>query len=480
MIRFFNTLTKKKEIFKPLGRKVTMYNCGLTVYDYAHIGNLRAYAFVDLLRRWLEWKGYKVKQVMNFTDVGHMTQDEVLASDVGEDKMETAARREHKIVWDIADFYIKAFLEDSKKMNFLEPYVRPQATKHIKEMLEIIKLLIERGYAYETPSGVYFDVSRFKNYGKLSGNTIERLKEGAGGRVEFNPHKRNQFDFALWINDPNHLMKWNSPYGTGYPGWHIECSAMSMKYLGKTLDIHTGGVDNIFPHHECEIAQSEGATGKPFVRYWMHTSHLLVNGQKMAKSLGNFFTLRDLLEKGYNPKAIRFLLLSAHYRTQLNFTEDGLRKAEKTLTGMIEFLKRLKEAKGKDNKPLSKKIIQAKRKFESALDDDLNMPLALAAVFDFIRETNKAMDENKLSKKNAKEIISAFLDMDKVLGLGLKEQLKKKQAVPKYILELLKKREQLRRQRRFEEADRIRKEILEQGYIIEDTPKGPKAKKKII
>ncbi len=479
MLKFFNTLTKKKEVFKPLKKVVTIYNCGLTVYDYAHIGNLRAYAFADLIRRYLEWKGFKVKQVMNFTDVGHMTQDEVLASDAGEDKMEAAARREHKSIWDVANFYIRAFFQDSKKMNFLEPHIRPRATKHIKEMLEIIKKLIEKGYAYATPSGVYFDVSSFKEYGKLSGNTIERLKEGAGGRVEFNPDKKNQFDFALWIVDPEHLMKWSSDYGTGYPGWHIECSAMGMKYLGETIDIHTGGVDNIFPHHDCEIAQSEGTTGKQFVRYWMHTHHLLVNGQKMAKSLGNFFTLRDLLEKGYSPKAIRFLLLSAHYRSQLNFTEDGLRKAEKTVSGLIEFLKRINEIKtGKDSATLRKKMLAAKKRFESALDDDLNMPLALAALFDFIREANKAVHEKKLSKKNAKEILDVFLDFDRVLGLRLKEQLKKKEAVPEYINEMLKQRERLRRQRNFLEADKIRKEILAQGYIIEDTPSGPKAKKK--
>ncbi len=479
MLKIYNTFAKKKEIFKPLGRTVTMYNCGLTVYDYAHIGNLRAYAFADLIRRYLEYKSYKVKQVMNFTDVGHMTQDEVLASDVGEDKMEAAARREHKSIWDVANFYIRAFLQDSKKMNFLEPHIRPRATQHIKEMFEIIKKLIEKSHAYATPSGIYFDVSSFRNYGKLSGNTIERLREGAGGRVEFNPDKKNQFDFALWIVDPEHLMKWSSDYGTGYPGWHIECSAMSMKYLGETIDIHTGGVDNIFPHHDCEIAQSEGVTEKQFVRYWMHTSHLLVNGQKMAKSLGNFFTLRDLLEKGYSPKAVRFLLLSAHYRTQLNFTEDGLRKAEKTLQGLIEFLRRLKEIKAdKNSATLPKKMLNTRKKFEASLDDDLNMPLALAAIFDFVREANKTVHEKKLSKKNAKEILNTFFGFDRVLGLNIKEQIMKKEKIPKYIIQMLKERDRLRRQMKFDEADRIRKEILEQGYIIEDTPKGPRVKKK--
>ena len=356
MLKVYNTLTGKKEEFKPLDNKiVTMYNCGLTVYDYAHIGNLRAYTFADILRRYLEYKGFVVKQVMNFTDVGHMFED----VDIGKDKMEETAKREKKDPWSIAEFYIKAFLEDSKAMNFEEPMVRPRATEHIKEMIDLIERLIRNGYAYVVNGSVYYDVAKFKNYGSLSGNTIEKLKTGAGGRVEFNSDKKNQFDFALWINDPKHIMNWKSPWcEKGYPGWHIECSAMSMKYLGKTIDIHTGGEDNIFPHHEAEIAQSEGATDEQFVRYWMHVRHLLVNSEKMSKSLGNFYTLKDLLKKGYSAKALRYLMLSANYRTSLNFTEGSLKNAEKTVNGLIDFVDKTRELniKGIHNEKIKEKI----------------------------------------------------------------------------------------------------------------------------
>lgn len=283
MLRLHDTLTKREEEFKPLrDRTVTMYNCGLTVYDYATIGNLRAFTFADLLRRYLEYKGYEVKQVMNFTDVGHMFHD----VDVGEDKMAAAAEKEKKDPWAIADFYIKGFLEDARLMNFREPMARPRATEHIDEMIALVQKLIEKGYAYVVNGSVYFDVTKFKDYGRLSGNTLEKLKLGAGGKVEFNPEKRNQFDFALWINDPKHIMNWKSPWcEKGYPGWHIECSAMVMKYLGETIDIHTGGVDNLFPHHENEIAQSEAATGKSLPTTGFTTSICSSKGKEWARAL---------------------------------------------------------------------------------------------------------------------------------------------------------------------------------------------------
>jgi cysteinyl-tRNA synthetase len=473
MLKLYNILTKKKELFKPLKKGiVTMYNCGLTVYDYAHIGNLRAFMFADILRRHLEYKGFKVKQVMNFTDVGHMFED----VDIGNDKMEAAAKRERKDPWSIAKFYIQAFLEDSKKMNFEEPTVRPKATDHIQEMIELTQKLIKKGYAYVVNGSVYFDVAKFKDYGKLSGNTLEKLKLGAGGRVEFNPDKKNQFDFALWINDPKHVMNWKSPWcEKGYPGWHIECSTMAMKYLGETIDIHTGGVDNLFPHHENEISQSEAATGKKFVNYWLHIEHLLVDGGKMAKSLGNFYTLRDLIAKGYDPKAVRYLLMSTHYRQQLNFTFEGLESAKNALDRLINFMYRLMDADGTGCGPKIRELMSdVQRCFEEAMDDDLNISVALAALFDFVREVNKLLDDNVLSKEEAEEVYELMIKIDKVLGVT--GEIKRKEKLPKEAEELIRKREEARKAKDWEAADKIREQLRRMGIIIEDTPQGVKWK----
>jgi cysteinyl-tRNA synthetase len=472
MLKLYNTLTKKKELFKPLKKGiVTMYNCGLTVYDYAHIGNLRSFAFEDILRRYLEYKGFTVKQVMNFTDVGHMFED----VDIGEDKMEAAAKRERKDPWSIAEFYIQVFLEDSKKMNFEEPMARPKATDHIQEMIELTRKLIKKGYAYVVNGSVYFDVTKFKDYGKLSGNTIEKLKLGAGGRVEFNPDKRNQFDFALWINDPKHIMNWKSPWcEKGYPGWHIECSAMAMKYLGETIDIHTGGVDNLFPHHENEIAQSEAATGKKFVNYWLHNEHLLVEGGRMGKSLGNYYTLRDLIAKGYDPKALRYLLMSTHYRQQLNFTFEGLEAAKNALDRLINFMHRLKDADGTGcGEKIRGLMNDVQRRFEEAMDDDLNISVALAALFDFVREVNKLLDDNVLSKEEA-EVYELMMRFDKVLGVV--GEIKRKEKLPKEAEELIRKREEARKAKDWEAADKIREQLRSMGIILEDTLQGVKWK----
>ena len=473
MLKLYNALTKKKEIFKPLKKGiVTLYNCGLTVYDYAHIGNLRAFTFADILRRHLEYKGFTVRQVMNFTDVGHMFED----VDVGEDKMEAAAKKEKKDPWSIADFYIRVFLEDSKTMNFEEPTVRPKATDHIQEMIDLVQKLIRKGYAYVVNGSAYFDVAKFKDYGKLSGNTIEKLKLGAGGRVEFNPDKKNQFDFALWINDPKHIMNWKSPWcEKGYPGWHIECSVMAIKYLGKTIDIHTGGVDNLFPHHENEIAQSEAATGKKFVNYWLHNEHLLVEGGRMAKSLGNFYTLRDLLAKGYDPKAVRYLLMSTHYRQQLNFTFEGLEAAKNALDRLVNFVRRLMDADGSGcEEKIGALISEVQRRFEEAMDDDLNISVALAALFDFVREVNKLLDDNMLSKEEAEEVCELMMKIDRVLGvIG---EIKRKENLPKEAEELIRKREEARKAKNWEAADKIREQLRSIGIIIEDTPQGVKWK----
>jgi len=473
MLKLYNTLTKKKETFKPLKKGiVTMYNCGLTVYDYAHIGNLRAFTFADILRRYLEYKGFTVKQVMNFTDVGHMFGD----VDIGEDRMEAAAKRERKDPWSIAEFYIRLFLEDSRKMNFEEPMARPKATEHIKEMIELTQKLIEKGYAYVVNGSVYFDVTKFKDYGNLSGNTIEKLKLGAGGRVEFNPDKRNQFDFALWINDPNHIMNWKSPWcEKGYPGWHIECSVMAIKYLGETIDIHTGGVDNLFPHHENEIAQSEAATGKKFVNYWLHNEHLLVEGGRMGKSLGNFYTLGDLLAKGYGPKALRYLLMATHYRQQVNFTFKGLEAAKNAVDRLTNFMHRLADADGSGCEERIRALMSdVQSRFENAMDDDLNMSVALAAIFDFTRELNKLLDGNMLSMREAEEVCELMMKFDKVLSvIG---EIRQREKLPKEAEELIRKREEARKAKDWKAADKIRQQLRSMGIIIEDTPQGVKWK----
>jgi len=471
MLKLYNTLTKKKEMFKPLKKGiVTMYNCGLTVYDYATIGNLRAFTFADMLRRYLEYNGFAVKQVMNFTDVGHMFED----VDIGEDKMEAAVMREKKDPWSVAKFYIKAFLEDAKKMNFEEPMIRPRATDHINEMIELVEKLIEKGYAYVVNGSVYFDVAKFKDYGKLSGNTIEKLKIGAGGKVEYNPDKRNQFDFALWINDPKHIMNWKSPWcEKGYPGWHVECSAMAMKYLGETTDIHSGGVDNLFPHHENEIAQSEAATDKKFVNYWLHCEHLLVEGQRMGKSLGNYYTLSDMIAKGYEANALRYVLLSTHYRQQLNFTFEGLEAAKNAIERLLNFVRRLMQADGKGCGEKIKQLMDRVQKdFEEAMDEDLNIGPALAALFDFVRDVNKLMDDNMLSREEAQEVYKLMMRFDKVLGvIG---EAKKEEKLPKEAEELIQKREEARKAKDWKAADKIREQLKAMGVIIEDTPQGVK------
>jgi len=492
VLQFYNTLGKKKEEFIPLrGKIVRIWTCGLTVYNFGHIGNFRSYIFADILRRYLEYKGYDVKQVMNFTDVGHMIQDDI-ADSRGQDKMEKAAEREHKTPWEIADFYIKAFLEDSKTLNLKEPEVRPKATEHIKEMQEIIKKLIDNGYAYVVNGNVYFEVKKFKDYGKLSGNKIENLQAGAGGRVEENSEKKNPLDFALWVNDPKHIMKWKSPWGgEGYPGWHIECSAMSTKYLGDTFDIHTGGEDNIFPHHECEIAQTEGATGKKFVNYWLHARHLLVNGEKMSKSKGNFYTVRDLLAQGYKPMQIRYALLSAHYRQPLDFSLDYLKSCGTVIQRFKDFVKRLKEANGKGTN-VDELIKKSEENFEKAMNDDLNISDALKAVFDFMHEVNKKIDAKEIGGGNAQKILKAFNWFDCVLGLNISkegnvEDLKEK-IIPIYqeiarttevdnktaqdmVEHMVAIRKNMREMTEYKEADKIRMKLEKIGIVLEDSGK---------
>jgi len=477
MLKLFNSYTRQLEEFKPLrGKDVTMYNCGPTVYDFAHIGNLRTFLFADILRRTLERDGYKVKQVMNITDVGHMLGD----ADVGEDKMEAAAKREQIDPLAVARKYEAQFMSDIKRLNIEPAFKYPRASDHVEEMIKIISVLLEKGFAYKADGDIYYDISKFPKYGALSGNTIEALK--AGARIEVNDKKKSPFDFALWINNPNHLLQWEAPWGKGYPGWHIECSAMSTKYLGETIDIHTGAEDNKFPHHEAEIAQSEGATGKQFVRYWMHAYHLLVDGQKMSKSLNNFYKLDDLLAKGYEPRAVRYALIASHYRDRQNFTLDSLSAAKSALEKLDNLAARLEE-KGdsplidteKGTVPVKAIIDVAERDFYEAMDDDLNVPKALGVLFVFVRELNAALDAG-VAEPLKKAALNA-LKMMATETLGLTIEKIETIAIGEDLQKLLIEREAARQAKDFARADEIRKTLNDRGYAIEDSTGGARLKK---
>ena len=452
-IYFYNTLTKKKEKFEPIQNdEVKIYSCGPTVYKNATIGNMRTNLFQDTLRRVLKYNGYKLKHVMNITDVGHLVSD----GDEGEDKMLKSAREEHKTPLEIAEYYTKLFFADLERLNIEKPEIICKATDHIKEMLELVQKIMERGYAYETSTAIYFDVSKLDEYGILSGINLEEQKSGA--RVEIDKEKRNPYDFALWIKAPeNHLMKWDSPWGQSYPGWHIECSAMSTKYLGEVFDIHTGGIDLIPTHHENEIAQSKGACGKIPAHYWMHGEYLLINGGKMSKSLGNVYLLDDIISRGYDPLTYRLFNFSCHYKGKLNFTWEGMNSAAVSL-------KRLREGYQKHlvgNAEVSDEIINdMENRFHQAINDDLNMPLAMSVVWEAIKYLEKS---NKIAK-----LLEKF---DTVLGLKIAEK-KQEKAIPQEILELFEQRKQARAEKNWAESDRLRDLIAEKGYNIKDTKDG--------
>lgn len=474
MLTFYNTLSNQKEEFKPLETgKIKMYNCGPTVYDYAHIGNLDAYLFADVLRRYLEYKGYEVRQIMNITDVGHLTDDDVNQADSGEDKMLKASKREKKNPMDIADFYTNTFFEDLEKLNIKKAAYYPRATAHVPQMIKMIETLMEKGLAYEVNGNVFFDVEKFEGYGKLSNKKLEELKNGA--RLEDHPDKKHPYDFALWLKAPKeHLMKWESPWSVGYPGWHIECSAMSMQYLGETMDIHTGGEDHVFPHHENEIAQSEGTTGKPFSHFWMHVHFLLVDGQKMSKSKGNFYTLKDVLDRGYDSMVFRLLILGSHYRSNLNFIWPAMDQAQKNLEKIKRFVQNLEEIRDKnfdlqDREDIDLSIYN--KKFEEAMDDDLNTPLALSVLYQLISDINKDIADNRLDSTEARNTLSLWNNFNKILGLRLKNAAVQ---IPKEILELAQKREAARKNKDFALSDKLREEIFQKGYLIEDTSEGQK------
>ena len=452
-IYFYNTLTREKELFKPIEEgKVKMYSCGPTVYKDATIGNMRTNLFQDTLRRVLKYNGYKLKHVMNITDVGHLVSD----GDEGEDKMIKSAKEEHKTPLEIADHYTKLFFRDLERLNIETPEVVCKATEHIKEMLAMVEKIMERGYAYETSTAIYFDVSKLDEYGILSGINLKEQKSGA--RVEIDPEKRNSYDFALWIKAPeNHLMKWDSPWGPSYPGWHIECSAMSTKYLGEQFDIHTGGIDLIPTHHENEIAQSKGACGKIPAHYWMHGEYLLINGGKMSKSLGNVYLLDDIIKRGLDPLVYRFYNFSCHYRMKLNFTWEGMESAAVSLTRLRDGYQKHLEG---NEEVLDEVISDLENRFHQAINDDLNMPLAISVVWEAVKLPQK-------SKKVA-ELLKKF---DSVLGIKIDKE-KEQEQIPQEILDLVEQRKKAREEKNWAESDRIRDLISEKGYTVKDTKNG--------
>lgn len=463
MLTLYNSLTKQIEEFIPQNAPlVKLYACGPTVYSFATIGNFRTYSITDFLIRTLRYNKLKVKFIMNITDVGHLTGDNLGDADLGEDRMEISAAREGKTAVEIAQFYTQTFLHDFSSLQLIQPERFVKATEHIKEQIELIFRLEKKGYTYQTSDGIYFDTSRFPSYGALS--SLDQIKEGA--RVEINPEKRNPRDFALWKFSPvgiKRQMEWESPWGIGFPGWHIECSAMSMKYLGQSFDIHTGGMDLKETHHPNEIAQSEAVTGKKFVNYWLHVAFMLVNGEKMSKSKNNTYRIYDLEKEGYEPLALRYLYLQTHYRQEMNFTFQSLEGAQNALNNLRGEIVKLENAAGGNQ--------EYEEKFRAALNHDLNLPEALSVVWELLK--SDMPEENKLA---------VIFKMDEVLGLNLKTyyeetRLRPAEMIPQEVMDLVQEREQLRRDKQFTKADHLRNKIKKLGYEIKDTSKGIEIKK---
>ena len=468
MLRLRNTLTRALEEFRPLeGKRVRMYACGPTVYDYGHIGNFRTFVAVDVLRRYLKYLGYEVLHVMNITDV--------------EDKIIRNMLQQGRGLKDYTEFYIEAFLEDCQSLSIERAEIIPRATDHIPEMVAIMNRLSDRGYTYTSEGSLYFSINSFEGYGKLSGLKLEGNL--AGARVDVDEYeKADARDFVLWkgpkeAGEP----QWDSPFGAGRPGWHLECSAMSMKYLGESFDLHAGGVDLIFPHHENEIAQSEGATGKPFVKTWFHVEFLLVEGEKMSKSKGNYHTVRSLIEQGFSPAAIRYLLLSVPYRTQLNFTLEGLRGAESALEKLRNFRRRVKEYAGAAgaHARVGEIIAKARGDFEAGMDDDLNTAGALAALHDLRRDVNVAIDAGEFGADDRQAVLDFIARADSVLGiLGGADEGQLDAQLAAEVESLIEQRNAARKNRDFKRADEIRNQLAGRGILLEDTPQGTKWKRK--
>ena len=459
-LKIYNTLSRSKEVFVPVrpGR-VGIYTCGPTVYNYAHIGNLRTYIFMDILRRVFAFNGYKVKSVMNITDVGHLLSD----ADDGDDKMSMAAAEQKKTPEEIAECYSAAFFRDIARLNVRRPDVTPKATEHIGDMIKIVQALLDKGYAYETDDGIYFDISKFPDYGKLSGANLE--EQLAGARVDINTGKRHPADFALWKKAaPNHIMKWPSPWGMGYPGWHIECTAMSNKYLGDVFDIHTGGIDHVPIHHENEIAQAEAWLGKKAVNYWMHSEFMVVDGGMMSKSLGNTYTVDDLGAKGYTPMEFRYMCLNVQYRQKLNFTWEAMAAAKTAYERLSALLYRHKTAPAPGNRPEIEKYLG---EFHEAINDDLNVPMAMGVLWKMLR------------LPAGKDVYDAALVMDKVFALDFDKVASPDHTAeaPPEIREMAEKRREVRRNKNWAESDRLRDEIAAKGYKVLDTADGYRLEK---
>ncbi len=452
MIKLYNTLARKKEIFKPLKKVIGLYTCGPTVYWYAHIGNLRTYIFNDILKRVLEYNKYKVNHIMNLTDVGHLTSD----SDTGDDKIELRAKKEKKTAWQIADFYTKAFQKDTKTLNIKPPNKYVKATATVKEQIDLIKLLEKKGFTYQIEDGLYFDTSKIKDYGKLAGSKERKLKPGA--RIKMSEGKKNPTDFALWKfaeKGVKRQMEWNSPWGKGFPGWHTECVAIGIKYLGIPFDIHTGAIDLIPTHHTNEIAQAQAGYNKDLAKFWLHGEYLISKEGKMAKSKGDIITIETLKEKNINPIAYRYLTLGTHYKSPLSFSWKSLASAQNALNNLYEKVNELKKEKG-----INKSYL---KKFQDFINDDLNTPRALALMWDLIKD------------KKANNKYRTLLEFDKIFGLNLNKT--KKITIPEKIKSLVKQREEYREKKEWAKADKIREEIEKLGYQIEDTNKGTKIKK---
>ncbi len=482
-LNLYNSLTRRKEEFKPLKKnKVGIYVCGPTVYGHAHLGHAKSYVSFDVLVRYLRYLNYNVTYVQNITDVGHLTDD----ADEGEDKIAAAAKKEKMHPMALAEYYTRSYFEDMDRLNCVRPDISPRASGHILEQIGMVTTLLKKGYAYTANGSVYFDVSKFKDYGKLSGRNVEEML--AGARVEVSPDKKNPVDFALWKKaEPNHIMKWPSPWGMGYPGWHLECSVMSMKYLGKTIDIHGGGLENQFPHHECEIAQSEAANGVQFVRYWVHHNMVTVDGQKMGKSLNNFITLKqafsgshERLTRFYDPLAIRQLLLNSHYRSPLDFSDAALFAAQSGYGKITETVKavrkRMDTAKeGSIDEEIAGQLKQMREKFEAAMNDDLNTSVALSVMFELVRLAQKLLKDSRTTQGTL-NIINVLFDRlgGDCLGIVKEEYPQTSPAgdelMDKLVNVLIEQRNEARKNRDFTKADEIRAKLDEMGILLEDKP----------
>jgi cysteinyl-tRNA synthetase len=464
-LRFYNTLTQRVEDFAPLhGNQVRMYTCGPTVYNYVHIGNLRTFTFQDILRRWLKARGFELHHVMNITDV--------------EDKIIRSALAQNKSIYEYTEVYTQAFLEDTAKLRLERPERIVKATEHIPEMVEAVQALSQKGFTYESDGSVYYRIARFPEYGKLSHNDFSGIR--AGARVDVDEYdKADARDFVLWKAKKEGEPSWDTPVGDGRPGWHIECSVMAMKYLGETLDIHAGGVDLVFPHHENEIAQSEALTGKPFARFWLHSEHLSIDMQKMSKSIGNIYTLRDIVDMGHTPEALRYLLASVPYRKKLNFTMEGLTAAATSIDRLRNFKLRLETDKFPDgeNAKISERIAEARRNFDESLDDDLNTAEALAAVFEFVRDANTAMDAGDFRAANAAAAIDLLARFDSIFDV-LRPAVQEGAMSDADVERLITERTQAKKARNFARADEIRKQLTDAGVVLEDTKEGVRWKRK--